>query len=72
MNEKNLIILELEKLILDIMNYNRKIIDVFESESNIDSVPNYFKCPISWEKMENPVVSMEGHRYFKKINFFYF
>lgn len=36
---------------------------MFESESNVESVPNYYKCPISWERMENPVVTMEGHSY---------
>ena len=72
--EKDLIMIELENLIINIMEYNRvnnnlfsikflkKIIDLLEFESNAENVPSYFKCPISWEKMESPVVSMEGHR----------
>lgn len=58
----------MEKLILDIMNENKviplfikKIIDHLEKESNPETYPNYFKCPISWEKMENPVITNEGH-----------
>jgi hypothetical protein len=41
------------------------LVDLLENESNQDNYPNYFKCPISWEKMENPVISMEGHSYEK-------
>jgi hypothetical protein len=59
--EKDLIIIEMEKLIIDMVNYNKKIIDLLELESNQENMPNYFRCPISWEKMETPVVSMEGH-----------
>jgi len=65
LEEKNLIILEMEKLILDIMNYNKKIIDYLDVESGSESMPNYFKCPISWEKMDNPVITNEGHSYEK-------
>jgi len=65
LEEKNLIILEMEKLILDIMNYNKKIIEYFDVESGPEAMPNYFKCPISWEKMENPVITNEGHSYEK-------
>jgi len=65
LEEKNLIILEMEKLILDIMNYNKKIIDYLDVESGSESMPNYLKCPISWEKMDNPVITNEGHSYEK-------
>lgn len=61
MKEKDLIIIEMEKLIIDLISYNKKIIDILEVESNSETLPNYFRCPISWEKMETPVVSMEGH-----------
>lgn len=60
-HEKNLIVLEMEKLILDLMNENKKVIDILDKESNPETIPNYFKCPISWEKMENPVITNEGH-----------
>jgi hypothetical protein len=38
-------------------------LDYFETESNVENFPVYFKCPISWEKMEDPVITMEGHSY---------
>ena len=62
-HEKTLIINELEKMVLDMMNQLKKITEVYESE--VENYPDYFKCPISWEKLENPVVSMEGHSYEK-------
>lgn len=61
--EKTLIIAELEKMVVDMMQQIKKLTDVFEFES--ENYPDYFKCPISWEKLENPVVSMEGHSYEK-------
>lgn len=61
--EKTLIIYELEKMVLDMMQQMRKLAEVFESET--ETYPDYFKCPISWEKLENPVVSIEGHSYEK-------
>jgi hypothetical protein len=33
----------------------------FDMESNVENFPIYYKCPISWEKMDDPVVTMEGH-----------
>lgn len=61
--EKTLIIYELEKMVVDMMQQIKKMADFIETES--DSYPDYFKCPISWEKLENPVVSVEGHSYEK-------
>ena len=34
-------------------------------DKDCEDVPDYFKCPISWEKLENPVVTVEGHSYEK-------
>ena len=61
--EKTLIIVELEKMVLDLMNQIKKIADSIEQET--ETYPDYFKCPISWEKLDNPVISMEGHSYEK-------
>lgn len=61
--EKTLIIGELEKMVIEMMNQIKRISEIFEFEA--DNYPDYFKCPISWEKLENPVVSMEGHSYEK-------
>ena len=41
------------------------MIDLLDTESNPDIFPNYFNCPISWQKMEMPVVTNEGHSYEK-------
>jgi hypothetical protein len=62
MKENNLIMLELEKLIIDMVNYNKKVCETIDYEFVAESVPIFFKCPITWEKMEYPVVSSEGHR----------
>ena len=67
LEEKNLIILELEKVILDFMTYNKvifvlkikKIVNHLESESSQDKYPDYFKCPITWEKINDPVIVIE-------------
>lgn len=61
--EKTLIINELEKMVYDMMDQIKKISETFSKE--IETYPDYFKCPISWEKIENPVVSIEGHSYEK-------
>ncbi len=61
--EKTLIINELEKMVYDMMDQIKKISETFNKE--IETYPEYFKCPISWEKIENPVVSIEGHSYEK-------
>ena len=54
----------MEKLILDMMGYNKKILENIDSEYSNENVPNYYKCPITWEKIESPVITLEGHRYF--------
>ena len=61
--EKTLIIFELEKMILDLMHYHKKLAEIINAES--EDFPDYYKCPISWEKLSNPVVSCEGHSYEK-------
>lgn len=61
---KNYIIKNVIKFMINfiLLKNIKKIVDLLESESNLENFPSYFKCPISWEKMENPVISMEGHR----------
>lgn len=44
------------------------MIDLLEIESNSETFPNYCTCPITREKMETPVVSMEGHSYISIYN----
>jgi hypothetical protein len=61
--EKKLIINELEGMIVDMLGQLKKINEFIEKE--VEVYPDYFKCPISWEKIENPVVSSEGHSYEK-------
>ena len=37
---------------------------MLDLESNIEGLPNYTICPITLEQMKNPVITMEGHRYY--------
>ena len=62
-NEKILIFKELENLVHDILQQIKIVSDSIKKD--FESYPDYFKCPISWEKLENPVISNEGHSYEK-------
>lgn len=61
--EKNLIFKELEKVIYDMQNKLSEICELIKKD--LLTFPEYFKCPISWEILNNPVISNEGHSYEK-------
>ncbi len=60
-NEKILIFNELEKLIHDMQTQIKTISELIKLD--FESLPDYFKCPISWEKLSDPVITNEGHSY---------
>lgn len=60
-SEKILIFNELEKLIQDMQKQIKTISELIKLD--FESLPDYFKCPISWEKLSDPVITNEGHSY---------